>query len=606
MGAAAGAVTGGGRAVLGVERSIGGRRWVDRLAEADLVVARGIAQRHGLPEILGRVLAARGIDADGAATFLAPSLKALMPDPAVLRDMDAAASVLADAVVAGRRIAIFGDYDVDGATASALLARFLMQLGLTPRIYIPDRIVDGYGPNPRAVEALRGEGADLLVTVDCGTQSFEAFETAAAVGLDVVAFDHHQAGEALPRTAALVNPNRQDDLSGLGHLCAAGVTFLGVVALNRELRRRGWYGEGRPQPDLMALLDLVALGTVCDVVPLKGLNRAFVVRGLDVMRARANRGIAALCDVVRLSGPVSAYHLGFLIGPRINAGGRIGDAALGARLLTCDDPLEAARIAAELDALNRDRQVMEAEMLATAEADVAAKLLAGDPAVIVAASADWHPGIVGLVASRLKERHGRPAFAVALGEAGVGTGSGRSIPGVDLGRAVRAAVDAGLLVKGGGHAMAAGLTLPDGGLADLEAFLEARLAGEVAAAREGADFAVDGAVTAAGATTDLLDLLERAGPFGAGQPEPVFVLPAHKVVFAEEAGNGHVRLQLASTDGTRIKAMAFRAADRPLGAFLFAARGRTIHAAGVLTLDHWQGTPRPQFRLLDAADPSAR
>ncbi|WP_141703740.1 single-stranded-DNA-specific exonuclease RecJ [Methylobrevis pamukkalensis] len=589
--------------MLGVSRSIGGRHWVDRLDPDQAAIARAIAQREGLPELLGRVLASRGVSAEAATAFLSPSLRDLMPDPDVLRDMDVAASRIADAVMAGSRIAIFGDYDVDGATSSAVLARFLRHQGLTARIFIPDRIVDGYGPNPRAVEALREDGAELLVTVDCGTQSFEAFEAARRVGLDVVALDHHQASETLPDLVALVNPNRQDDLSGLGHLCAAGVTFLGVVAVNRELRRRGWYGPARKEPDLLGYLDLVALGTVCDVVPLKGLNRAFVVQGIKVMRARANRGLAALCDVVRLNGPATPYHLGFLLGPRINAGGRIGDAALGARLLTTDDPLEAGRIATELDVLNRERQAMEAEMLAEAEADVAASLVTRDPPVIVAASANWHPGIVGLVAARLKERHGRPAFAVALGEDGLGTGSGRSIPGVDLGKAVRAAVDGGLLVKGGGHAMAAGLTIRATETAAFAEFIEGQLGAEVEQAREGADFDIDGALTAAGATVDLIELLEKAGPYGSGQPEPVFAFPAHKIAYAEPAGNGHVRVALSSTDGTRLKAMAFRVGDRPLGQFLLAARGRTVHVAGVLTLDHWQGEAKPQLRILDAADP---
>ncbi|SON56311.1 Single-stranded-DNA-specific exonuclease RecJ [Hartmannibacter diazotrophicus] len=602
-GGLAGDTGGAGRAILGVERSASGRRWVSRLDTAGLALAAAITQRQGLPDILGRVLAAKGVDEDEAERFLSPSLKDLMPDPSVLRDMDAAAGRIADAIEAGRRIAIFGDYDVDGATSSAMMARFLRMQGLDPTIFIPDRIVDGYGPNPRAIEALKADGAELLITVDCGTQSFEAFETAKRIGLDVVAFDHHQASEELPFTEALVNPNRQDDLSGLGYLCAAGVTFLGIVAINRELRRRGWYSPQRQQPDLMALLDLAALGTVCDVVPLVGLNRALVTQGLKVARTRGNRGLAALCDIVRLNGPITAYHFGFMIGPRINAGGRIGDAALGARLLASDDMLESSRIAAELDALNRERQTMEAEMLAQAEADVAAMMAVGEPPVIVVSSPLWHPGIVGLIASRLKERHNRPAFAIALGDDGFGTGSGRSIPGVDLGKAVRLAKEAGLIVKGGGHAMAAGLTVAADGIAGLEAYLGEALADDVREASGESDFSIDGALTAAGATTDLIGLLERAGPYGAGQPEPVFAFPMHKVVYAEEVGNQHVRLQLASSDGTRIKGMAFRAGGRPLGDLLLGARGRTVHVAGVLTLDHWQGEAKPQLRVLDAADP---
>lgn len=593
------------RAVLGVTASVNGRVWTDRLAPHHGTVAQAIAQRCGLPDVVARVLAGRDVACEDAEAYLAPSLKALMPDPSALTDMDAAAARIADAVEKGEKVAIFGDYDVDGATSSALLGRFLTDVGLAPQIYIPDRLVDGYGPNPRAVADLRVAGASLLVTLDCGTHSFEAFEAAKRVGLDVVTVDHHQAGVELPAVRALVNPNRQDDLSGQGHLAAVGVTFLAVVAINRELRRRGFYHRrGRSEPDLLALLDLVALGTICDVVPLRGLNRAYVVKGLACMRARQNRGLAALGDIVRLSGPPSAYHLGFMIGPRINAGGRIGDAALGARLLMSSDPVEAGRIAAELDRLNRERQTLEAEALETADQMVAGALATRDAAVLVAAEERWHPGIVGLVAARLKERHDRPAFAIALDGDGTGTGSGRSIPGVDLGAVVRAAVEAGLLVKGGGHAMAAGITIRAADIPAFEAFVEERVRAGVDVARGERSLAVDGALTAGGATVGLVETIEKAGPFGAGQPDPVFVLPAHRVAYAEPAGNGHVRLQLAASDGTRLKAMAFRCADRPLGDFLLRTRDRPVHVAGVLGLDHWHGEPRVQLRVLDAADPA--
>lgn len=593
------------RPVLDVAHSASGRVWVDRLGAVMQPVAQAIAQRSGLPDIVARVLAGRGVDADGAAAYLDPTLKRLMPDPSALVDMDAAAERLADAVERGEAVAIFGDYDVDGATSSALLGRVLRALGLDPVVYIPDRLVDGYGPNVRVVNDLAAGGTRLLVTLDCGTHSFEAFEAAARAGMDVVALDHHQAGVELPAVRALVNPNRQDDLSGLGHLAAVGVTFLAAVALNRTLRGRGWFRRrGQAEPDLLALLDLVALGTVCDVVPLVGLNRAYVVKGLAAMRARRNRGLAALGDAVRLTGPPSPYHLGFLIGPRINAGGRIGDAALGARLLMSEDPVEAGRIAAELDRLNRERQVLEAEALEEAEAAVAPLVLERDPAVLVAASDRWHPGIVGLVAARLKERHNRPAVAIALNPDGTGTGSCRSIPGVDIGVAVREAVTAGLLVKGGGHAMAAGLTVDPRRIDDLAAFLDGLVGAGVAAARSNRTLEIDGAITAGGATVDLVETIERAGPYGAGQPDPVFVLPAHRVAYAEPCGNGHVRLQLASSDGSKIKAMAFRAEGRPLGALILAARGRPLHVAGVLSLDHWQGEARVQVRVVDAADPA--
>ncbi len=592
------------RAILGVTASVSDRFWLDRIDAVRAPVALAIAQRHGLPEVVARVLAGRDVTCDDAPGYLDPSLKALMPDPSALTEMDAAAARIADAVERGERIAIFGDYDVDGATSSALLGRFLQAQGLDPAVYIPDRLIDGYGPNPRAIADLAAAGATLLVTLDCGTQSFEAFEAAARAGLDVVTLDHHQAGLELPRIAALVNPNRQDDLSGQGHLAAVGVTFLSVVAINRELRRRGWYKRrAQAEPDLLALLDLVALGTVCDVVPLIGLNRAFVAKGLVAMRARANRGLAALGDVTRLSGPPTPYHLGFMLGPRINAGGRIGDAALGARLLMCTDPVEAGRIAAELDRLNKERQALEIQALDEAEAMVAGPLASSDPAVLVVASANWHRGIVGLVAARLKERHNRPAIAIALDADGTGTGSCRSISGVDLGSVVRAAVDHGLIVKGGGHAMAAGLTVRAAAIPAFEAFVDARVRSGVAAAREIRTLSIDAAITAGGATIDLVETIERAGPFGAGQPDPVVVLPAHRVVYAEIAGQGHVRLTLASSDGSRIKAMAFRAADRPLGEFLLKTRDRPIHIAGVLSLDHWQGEPKVQLRVLDAADP---
>ncbi len=595
------------RPVLDVMRSATGRIWTDRLGPNLHPIALAIAQRCGLPEVVARVLASRGIEADAAEDYLAPTLKRLMPDPSLLVDMDAAADRIADAVERGEAVAIFGDYDVDGATSSALLGRLLRAYGLEPVVYIPDRLVDGYGPNPRAVGDLAAGGARLLVTLDCGTHSFEAFEAARRAGLDVVTLDHHQAGVEIPEVRAMVNPNRQDDLSGLGHLAAVGVTFLGAVAVQRELRRRGWFARrGQAEPDLLALLDLVALGTVCDVVPLSGLNRAYVVKGLQVMRSRLNRGIAALGDVVRLSGPPTTYHLGYLIGPRINAGGRIGDAALGARLLMCEDPVEAGRMAAELDRLNRERQTMEALALEEAEAMVAAEMAGRDPAVVVAASERWHPGIVGLVAARLKERHNRPAIAIALDGEGPGTGSCRSIPGVDIGRVVREAVAEGLLRKGGGHAMAAGLTVDRERIADLSRFVDERVRAGVEAAAADRSLPIDGAVTAGGATVDLIETLERCGPFGSGQPDPVFALPAHRVAYAEPVGNGHVRMQLQSPDGTKLKAMAFRAAGQPLGDLIAASRGKPLHVAGVLTLDHWQGEPRPQLRVIDAADPTRR
>lgn len=593
---------GSGRLVLGVARSANDNAWRERLSEAQALRAMTIAQRLGVPDVLARVMAARGVEPETAEDFLNPSLKMLMPDPSRLVDMDAAVERVADAVQAGVKIAIFGDYDVDGATSSAVLARYLRWVGPDPVIHIPDRIIEGYGPNGPAIEALRQDGAELLVTVDCGSTSFEAFETAKRVGLEVVVIDHHQVGEELPEVRALVNPNRQDDLSGQGHLAAVGVTFLFLVGLNRELRRRGFF-QGRGEPDLMALLDLVALGTVCDVVPLKGLNRAYVTRGLAVMHKRQNPGLACLADAARVAGKPAPYHLGFLLGPRINAGGRIGDAALGARLLTSEDGQEARAIAARLDELNAERQAMEAVMLEQAGAQAVVALEANDPAVLITGSDDWHPGIVGLIASRLKEAHRRPAFAIAFDASGKGTGSGRSIQGVDLGKAVRQAVDLKLLEKGGGHAMAAGLTVMRDKLPELTAYFDETLAADVEEAASRRDLKVDAALTATGATLDLMEKLEQAGPFGAGHSEPVFAFPAHRVSFADVVGNGHVRASITSPDGTSLKAIAFKAADKPHGQMLLEGRGRNLHVAGSLSIDTWQGTPKVQLRILDTADP---
>ena len=448
------------RFFLGVAHSAGGRAWRDRLDARGQARATTIAQRHGVPELLARVLAGRGVEPDEVEAYLDPTVRRLMPDPHVLTGMEAAAARIVDAITRGESVAIFGDYDVDGATASALLCRYLRHCGLDPIVHIPDRIFEGYGPNVEAIRSFAERGVKLLVTVDCGTTSLEPLAEAKKLGLDTVVIDHHQADEELPPAVAIVNPNRADDLSGLGHLAAVGLVFLTLVAVTRLLRARGFWTSARSEPDLLSLLHLVALGTVADVVPLKGLNRAFVAKGLIALRRRDHIGQTALMDAARLSGPPEAWHLGFLLGPRINAGGRIGRADLGVRLLLEDDPSEAARIAAELDRLNRERQQIELATVAQAEAEAMAALgLEEKGAVVVTAAEGWHPGVVGLVAARLKERYGRPAFAIALDPSGIGTGSGRSIPGVDLGKAVRRAVHEGLALKGGGHAMAAGITL---------------------------------------------------------------------------------------------------------------------------------------------------
>jgi single-stranded-DNA-specific exonuclease len=587
---------------LGVESSATGRRWRNRLDARGAARALAIAQRHDLPDLLARILAGRNVEVDAVEAFLDPTIKHSMPDPDALSAMPAAAARIADAAGRGETVAIFGDYDVDGATSVALLARFLRHAGIEPLIHIPDRLFEGYGPNVDAVRALAARGATLLVTVDCGTTSIEPLAEAKKLGVDVVVIDHHQADEALPPALAIVNPNRRDDLSGLGHLAAVGLTFMTVVAVNRELRRRAFWTAERPEPDLLLLLDDVALGTVADVVPLIGLNRAFVAKGLIALRQRQRAGHTSLMDVARLSGPPEAWHLGFLLGPRINAGGRIGRADLGVRLLLEDDPDKAAQIAAELDRLNRERQAIELDTLAQAEAEAMAALgLEEKGAVVVTAAEGWHPGVVGIVAARLKEKFGRPAFAIALEPGGIGTGSGRSIAGVDLGRAVRRAVAEGLLVKGGGHAMAAGVTLRKDALASLRAFFEATLAADVEVARRANGLAIDGAVSAAAATPELVALIERAGPFGSGNPEPVIALPAHTIAYAEEVGQAHIRVRLKSSDGAGVNAIAFRAVGQKLGAALTQNRGRQVHAAGSFALDRYQGEERVQFRLIDIA-----
>jgi len=589
------------RLFLDVERSVCGRAWRDRLDERATSRALAIAQRHNIPELLARVLAGRGVEIGEVESFLDPTVRQLMPDPYVVTAMEAAALRIAEAAVRGERVAIFGDYDVDGATSSALLARFLRIAGLDPIVHIPDRIFEGYGPNAEAIRALAERGATLLITVDCGTQSIEPLAEARALGLDVIVIDHHQANERLP-DALVVNPNRLDDLSELGHLAAVGVVFLTVVAVNRVLRARGFWSDVRSEPDLLSFLDIVALGTVADVVPLKGLNRAFVAKGLLALRRRDNVGLTALMDVARLSGPPEPWHLGFLLGPRINAGGRIGRADLGAQLLRTDDPAEAGSIAAELDRLNRERQTLEVAMLAEADAEATAALgIEEKGAVVVTAAPGWHPGVVGLIAARLKERFNRPAFAIALEPGGIGTGSGRSIAGVDLGKAVRRAVAEGLLLKGGGHAMAAGITVKHGALAPFRAYLEGELAEAVNAARADQSLLIDGAVSATGANIDLIATLARAGPFGAGNPEPVVALPAHTLVYAEVVGQTHVRARLRSGDGTTVNAIAFRAVGQPLGQALMQNRGQPVHAAGTLSIDRWNGAERVQLRLIDIA-----
>jgi single-stranded-DNA-specific exonuclease len=590
-------MNGGERLFLGVHQSARGMAWHHRLSERQEAAALAIAQGSGIPDIVARVLAARGVVPDGAQRFLDPTVRDLLPDPVSLTDMAKAGARLAEAIERGERVAIFGDYDVDGACSSALLKRFLAHYGVNSEIYIPDRIFEGYGPNPEAMRDLATR-ASLIVTVDCGTNSGAAIDAGRQAGADVVVLDHHQVGGALPEAVAIVNPNREDDLSGQGHLCAAGVTFVALVQTARELRKRG-RTDG---PDLLGYLDLVALATVADVVPLTGLNRAFVVKGLIAIRRQENAGLAALTRVARIGEPINTFHLSFLIGPRINAGGRIGDAALGSRLLATDDPVEAGRIAETLDRLNQERQAMEQEMLAEARAEADQELAVGDgPAVIVTASDRWHAGIVGLIAARLKEHARRPAFAIAFNPNGIGTGSGRSISGLDLGYLVRAAATEGLIVKGGGHAMAAGITVERAKLGALRAFFEARASSQVLRLRAEEVLEIDAALSAEGATFALLDELEAAGPYGAGHAAPVLALPRHKLADIRFIGNGHMRADLQSASGGRLQAMAFRAENSPIGDFLVRNRGATVHVAGSLASNYWNGSRGIQFRISDLA-----
>ncbi|PRD40718.1 single-stranded-DNA-specific exonuclease RecJ [Phyllobacterium phragmitis] len=590
------------RLFLGVNQSATGFKWIDRLGLREANIALAIAQNHGMPDLVARVLAGRGVSLDNAPLFVEPTIKSLMPDPASLTDMERAAGRIADAIANRKKVAIFGDYDVDGACSSALLSRFLTHYGVANAIYIPDRIFEGYGPNPQAMRELAAQGASLIVTVDCGTNSAAAIEAAREAGSDVVVLDHHQVGEALPQAAfAVVNPNREDDISGQGHLCAAGVVFLTLVQVLRTLRERR-IASDISAPDLLSMLDLVALATICDVVPLRGVNRAFVVKGLLVARAQQNAGLAALARVSRIGEPLNSFHLGFIIGPRINAGGRIGDAGLGARLLTLDDPVAAEGIAQELDRLNQERQAMEVQMLAEAETEAAVEIGGGQgPAIIVTASETWHPGIVGLLAARLKERARRPAFAIAFNQNGIGTGSGRSITGFDLGRIVRGAVEKGLLVKGGGHAMAAGITVERDKLGALRAYFEEVASIAVAKLRDNQSLAVDGALSASGATLALHDALEKAGPYGSGHPQPVLVLPHHRLIGASVVGKDHIRASLAGADGKRVNAIAFRAGGSALGDFLLKQQGQSTHIAGNLSINHWNGSSTTQIRIIDAA-----
>ena len=581
---------------LNVSRSILGQPWRWRGAEAD-----GRDPTYLPDDLVTQLLLARGCPRDALDAHRNPTIRQFMPDPSLFRDMDTAAARLADAVQAGEQVCIFGDYDVDGATSAALLIRLLRDLGLHARAYIPDRLMEGYGPSGEALVRLAGEGASLIVTVDCGAQAFEALAMAKQVGVDVVVVDHHKCATALPEAFALVNPNRLDEneaAASHGHLAAVGVAFLLGAALIRVLRGRGWFAD-RAEPALMELLDIVALGTVADVAQLRGLNRAFVAQGLKVMGKRRNVGLAALVDASRLTRAPLCHDLGFALGPRINAGGRVGQADLGVRLLTTEDPAEAARIAAQLDQYNEERRAIEATVQEQAEALLAAQ---DNRAVAVIAGQGWHPGVIGIVAGRLKEKAGRPAIVIALDEDGIGKGSGRSISGVDLGAAILAAKDSGLLVAGGGHAMAAGLTVKADQVDALAEFLDDRLAASVARARDDRALLIDAVLAPSGVNPDFIAAIDQGGPYGMGWPAPLIAAGPMRVIKADVVGNGHLRAILAGADGRSIKSIAFRKADSPLGhALLGAPRDRRLWVAGKAKVDDWGGRPTAELHLEDAA-----
>lgn len=580
-----------------MDRSVTGRRWM--LRQSDERAGLALSQRLDIPEIVGRVMAARGISLEGAEQFLDPTLRNALPDPASLIGMDVAAERLVTAIRDGEPLAIFGDYDVDGATSSALLARFLSAVGVPARVYIPDRITEGYGPTTPAMLRLRAEGIKLLITVDCGTTAFEPLEAAGDAGLDVIVVDHHVAEPALPRAISVVNPNRLDDTSGQGALAAVGVTFLYAIATNRLLRESGWYTEqGLKEPDLLALLDLVALGTVCDVVPLVGVNRAFVSQGLKVMARRRNPGLVALADVARVDSKLSEYHAGFLLGPRVNAGGRVGDAPLGAQLLMTQDETEATEIARRLDGYNTERKEIEARVQEEAMEQVESSDLSA--ALILAAGEDWHPGVIGIVAGRLRERFNRPAFVIGL-DGDTGKGSGRSIEGVDLGSIVIAARQAGLLLNGGGHKMAAGLTVARDKLEDLHAFMNERVAQDVASNEVVPTLRIDGAMALSGVKPEFVAALEKLAPFGSGNAEPRFAFTSVRVAKADVVGANHVRCFLTDSSGGRLKAIAFRSVGEPLGDALLDKTGLGLQLAGKLRPDNWQGRNDVQFIIDDAA-----
>ncbi|MEQ8178378.1 MAG: single-stranded-DNA-specific exonuclease RecJ [Amphiplicatus sp.] len=571
-----------------------GKRW--RLIEADPREALAISQKAGVELVIGRVLAERGIRAETALAYLNPSLRDQMPDPFVLQDMEKAAARLARAVIGGEQVGVFGDYDVDGTTAAAILKLYFKALGAALSVYLPDRILEGYGPSVEAFRELTKGGAKVIVTVDCGAAAHTVIEQAAGEGMEIVVLDHHQMDGPPPAGAhAVVNPNRLDDVSGLTNLSAAGVAFMTVAALNRRLREGGYFTE-RAEPNLLELLDLAALGLVCDVMPITGLTRVIVAQGLKMLGKGSNPGLAALGRRAGVKGPPTTYHLGFLLGPRINASGRIGHARLALDLLTTDDAGKREELAERLHLMNAERQEIEAAVLDAAIRQVETRGFA-ENSVIVAADEGWHPGVIGIVAGRLKEKFGHPAIVIGF-DGETGKGSGRSLSGVDLGEAIRAAKTEGLLIAGGGHAMAAGLTVARGELDPFTKFVGERLAAGVKAARENQTLDIDALVAPSAVSKPFADMVDRAGPFGPGNPEPVFALADMRVGAMKTVGKGHLSLTLQGSTGESVRAIAFRAEENGLAAF-FAGRGR-VHVAGKIRADDWRGGDAGQFQIIDA------
>lgn len=583
-------------ALFSISQSISGQRWMWRAASLDVR-----DEDFDTRDLVTQLLLSRGCPHDALADYRTPSIRAFMPDPSLFRDMDTASQRIADAIAARERITIFGDYDVDGATSAALLIRLIRMLGHDADAYIPDRLMEGYGPSGAALVRLAETGTTLIVTVDCGAQAFEALAMARDVGVDVVVVDHHKCATSLPPAFALVNPNRLDEAAAAaahGHLAAVGVAFLLGAAVIRTLRTRGWFAT-REEPKLLGLLDIVALGTVADVALLKGLNRAFVAQGLKVMASGRNIGLNALIEASRLNRAPVCSDLGFALGPRINAGGRVGKSDLGVRLLTTTDPAEAREIAQELDRLNGERRAIEAAVQAEADERAAGQ---GNRAVALVSGRGWHPGVIGIVAGRLKEKLSRPSIVIAVDDDGIGKGSGRSIAGVDLGAAILAASDSGLLIAGGGHAMAAGLTVAADRIDDLANFLEERLAADVARAREDRALLLDAIVAPGGITPALVDALDAGGPYGMGWPAPRIGAGPVRVVKADVVGTDHVRAMLAGDDGRTIKAVAFRARETALGQALLAAPAhRRLWVAGRAKLDEWAGRGQCELHIDDAA-----